>query len=250
MTPFDNVFIPPVPNDSGTAIGAALYGYYNLFTDKKPTSIQLNSAFWGKEYDKDRYLKAIYKYQDRIIVEDTYSVRTVVDDLIHKKVIGWYTGRSEIGPRALGNRSILADPRHAEMKDIINNKVKFREGFRPFAPIVMEEYALDYFDADFFPNPFMLYVGQVKEEKKEQIPAVTHVDGTARLQTLNQNENPKLYNVLSEFYKRTGVPVLMNTSFNTKGKPIVETPEDAIECMLSCEMDVLYLDNYRIIKKG
>lgn len=249
MTPFDYVYIPPVPNDSGTAIGAALYGYYNLFTDKKPTYRQLNSAFWGRDYDKDSYLKAIYKYGDRIIVEEMYSTKSVVDDLIQKRVIGWYQGRSEVGPRALGNRSILADPRHAEMKDIINSKVKFRESFRPFAPIVMEEHVLEYFDTDFIPNPFMLYVGLVKEEKKELIPAVTHVDGTARLQTLNQKESPKLYDVLSAFYKRTGVSVLLNTSFNTKGKPMVETPMDAIECMLSCGMDVLYLGNYRITKR-
>jgi len=249
MTPFDNVYIPPVPNDSGTAIGAALYGYYNLFTDKKPCHKQLNTAFWGKEYDKEHYQKAILKYSDQIVIEETYTVLSVVDDLINKKVIGWYQGRSEIGPRALGNRSILADPRHAEMKDIINNKVKFRESFRPFAPIVLEEYTSDIFDTDFIPNPFMLYVGQVKEEKQKMIPAVTHVDGSARLQTLSYQNNPKLYDVLRGFYQKTGVPVLMNTSFNTKSKPIVETPEDAINCMLSCEMDVLYLGDYRIIKK-
>jgi len=169
-------------------------------------------------------------------------------ELLNGKVIGWFQGGSEFGPRALGNRSILADPRIKDMPYHLNTKVKFREIFRPYAPVIIDEYLNDYFETDFPINPFMLYVGYIKKDKREIIPAVTHVDNTARLQIINEKINYQLYTLIKKFYQLSGVPVLLNTSFNIKGKPIVENPADAMECFLKCDMDVLYLGSYKITK--
>ena len=163
-----------------------------------------------------------------------------------KNVVGWYQDKMEWGPRALGNRSILADPRIAEMKDILNEKIKHRESFRPFAPSILEEFVSEYFDLD-IPSPYMLLVTKVK--KPEKIPAVTHVDGTGRLQTVSKKSNPLYYELISEFHKITGVPVVVNTSMNVRGEPIVNTPKQAYEMLRKTEMDYLVLGNYIISKQ-
>ncbi|MCI0661775.1 MAG: carbamoyltransferase, partial [Acidobacteria bacterium] len=162
------------------------------------------------------------------------------------KIIGWFQGRLEFGPRALGNRSIVVDPRRAEMKDILNSRIKHRESFRPFSPSILEERVSDYFDHA-HPSPFMLMTYRVKPEKRTEIPAPTHVDGTGRLQTVNREQNPLYWGLICEFEKLTGVPVVLNTSFNDN-EPVVCTPEEAIECFLRTRMDVLAIGNYLVEK--
>jgi carbamoyltransferase len=168
--------------------------------------------------------------------------------LAQGKVPGWFQGKMEFGPRALGNRSILADPRDPNMKDLVNRKIKFREEFRPFAPAILEERVSDYFEIN-CPSPYMLLVAQVREDKKNQIPAVTHVDGSARIQTVSHKQNPLFYAVLKEFEKLTGCPVLLNTSFNLTGEPIVCTPQDAYQTFISSGLDYLIMGNYILDKK-
>jgi len=163
------------------------------------------------------------------------------------KILGWLQGRMEVGPRALGNRSILADPRLPEMKDILNHKVKHREGFRPFAPSVLEEDAPEYFE-DYYPSPFMLLVLPVKESKRKDVPAICHIDGTGRLQTVRREDNPLYWELINEFKKLTGMPMVLNTSFNVRGEPIVCTPEDALKCFLSTQMDALIVGNYLVLQ--
>lgn len=163
------------------------------------------------------------------------------------KIVGWFRGRMEFGPRALGHRSILADPRNPKMKDIINEKVKNREPFRPFAPSVLEEASSDYFEL-FCPSPFMLLTAKVKEDKRSMIPAVTHVDGTARIQTVNKEDDLVYYNLIKKFAELTNVPVLLNTSFNIKGEPIVCTPAHAYECLKKTGIDLLVMENFIIEK--
>ena len=160
-------------------------------------------------------------------------------------VVGWYQGKMEWGPRALGNRSILADPRKKEMKDILNEKIKHRESFRPFAPSILEEFTSEYFDMN-IPSPYMLMVSPIK--KPEKIPAVTHVDGTGRLQTVSKNSNPLYYKLINEFYNLTGIPVVINTSMNVKGEPIVNTPEQAYNMLSKTDMDCVFLKNF-LVKK-
>lgn len=247
-TPFENIFIPPAPNDSGTAIGAALYAYYNIFKQEYKATYKLTNAYMGKEYSEEEIENALSKYSDKIKVEKADVTKDAAKAISEGKIVGWFQGKSEFGPRALGNRSILADPRLKEMKDIINKRIKFREWFRPFAPVIIAEFRDEYFDTDFEENPFMLYVAGVKDDKKSIIPAVTHVDGSARVQVINRETNPKFYDLIVEFNKITGVPVLLNTSFNTKGQPIVETPEHAIRDFLESNLEVLYLHDYSIHK--
>ena len=167
--------------------------------------------------------------------------------LSKKKIIGWFQGGSEFGPRALGHRSILADPRDKEMKSLLNQKVKHREEFRPFAPSVLLEFAQEYFELN-IPSPFMLLVTKVKENKKSVIPSVVHIDGTARLQTVTKEDNGIYYDLIYEFYKLTGIPVLLNTSFNKRGEPIVESSGDALKCFLTTGIDYLVLEKYLISK--
>ena len=161
------------------------------------------------------------------------------------KIVGWYQGKMEWGPRALGNRSILADPRDGKMKDILNEKIKHRESFRPFAPSVLEEHAADYFELD-IPSPYMLMVTKIKQPDK--IPAVTHVDGTGRLQTVSKQSNPLYYDLINEFYKKTGIPVIINTSMNVMGEPIVNTPEQAYNMIKKTDMDYIVMGSYLVSK--
>jgi carbamoyltransferase len=209
----------------------------------------MNHAYWGAEHSAgsvEQFL-AGNNIRYRRFEDEGQLVEQVVDRIQAGKVIGWSQGRFEWGPRALGNRSILADPRRGDMKDTVNVKIKFREPFRPFAPSVLVEKAGNYFalaePERHYPARFMLFVADVREEKREVIPAITHVDGTGRLQTVRRDDNPRYYRLIETFGAATGVPVLLNTSFNLRGEPIVNTPENAFQTFRRSGLDVLVLGN-------
>jgi carbamoyltransferase len=234
----------PGSGDNGTCIGAA-YCLYNQ-TLHQSTRYQHNSPYLGTSYSDDeierllRSCKLAYlRYED--ICLDTAQL------LREGKIIGWFQGRMEIGPRALGCRSILADPTIAGMKDKINAEVKHREPYRPFAPSCPTEHRMTYFDIE-VEDPFMLKVCNVRKEMQEKIPAITHVDGTARLQTVDPQTNPLYHRMINEFGKLSGIPVVLNTSFNIMGEPIVESPTDAIRCFFSTGLDVLVIGSF-IVRK-
>jgi len=250
-TPFDNVHIPPSPGDAGSAVGCAQYLYY--IHHKNPRIIEKNKSkviheniYTGPSYSNEQIKEFLdsknISYQELDQAELFQSTAQLIAD---GNIVGWYQGKMEWGPRALGSRSILADPRKSEMKDILNEKIKHRESFRPFAPSILEEYVSEYFDIDRI-SPYMLFVVPVK--KPEHIPAVTHVDGTGRLQTVNKDANPPYYQLISEFQKITGIPVIINTSMNVMGEPIVNTPEQAYQMIVKTDMDYLVLGNY-LVKK-
>lgn len=245
---FENVWVQPAAGDDGVAIGCAYYGH--LAIQKRPRSFVMDHAYLGIEYTEKAVREALDKWLVRL-----ETVRTDGKDicaetarlLAEGNVFGWFQGRSEFGPRALGNRSIIADPRAPEMKDKLNKRVKHRQAFRPFAPVVLAERAGEIFEGD-GESPFMLLAKHVRPEWKHKVPAIVHVDGTARVQTVRESQNPRLYRLLREFDAITGVPVLLNTSFNVKGEPIVETPGDAIECFLDTGIDYLSLHDTLIAK--
>jgi len=247
-TPFEDVFIQPAAGDSGGALGAAFYAYHVLLC--RPRRFVLEHAYWGAEYSEDEVRSALNERGVRYerIEDDERITDLVVDALVRGKVVGWFQGRFEWGPRALGNRSILADPRRVEMRDIVNLKIKFREPFRPFAPVVLEERTGEYFDlcepARHYPARYMLLVAPIPEDKQAIIPAVTHVNGTGRLQTIRREWNPQYYRVVEKFGEATGVPVLLNTSFNLRGEPIVNTPQNALNTFSSSGIDMLVLDHF------
>jgi carbamoyltransferase len=246
---FENVWIQPAAGDDGIAIGAAYYGHLAL--QKKPRSFVMNHAYVGVHHSDKELADATDRPLIRLVTKtgaDADICTATAKVLAEGKVIGWFQGRSEFGPRALGNRSIIADPRTPEMKDKLNSRVKFRQAFRPFAPIVLFERAHEIFEGD-EDSPYMLLAKRVRPEWRDKIPAIVHVDGTARVQTVRQETNDRLYRLLKEFDALTGVPVLLNTSFNVKGEPIVETPKDAMECFLSTGIDYLALHD-RLISKG
>lgn len=250
--PFEKIYIQPAAGDDGGALGAALYAWHGLL--KKPHNSVMNHAYWGQAYDAgeiERTLRDQSISYETCASEDALMER-MVDALSSGKVIGFYQGRSEWGPRALGNRSILADPRRADMKDIVNTKIKFREPYRPFAPSVIEEETEKFFDlsnaSQQTPARFMLYVCDVRKGKQSALPAITHVDGTARLQTVQRETNPRYHRLISSFGKATGVPVVLNTSFNLKGEPIVDSPRDALSTFHRSGLDMLVLENM-IIRK-
>lgn len=208
----------------------------------------LFSPYLGRPYTMSEIEAAIEAFADRIVVQPCQDVyEEAATAIADGKIIGWFQQGAECGPRALGNRSLLADPRRADMKDIINARIKFREGFRPFAPSVLWEHQQAYFDLD-IPSPYMLMVADIWPRMRAVIPAVTHVDGTGRLQTVMKELNPRYYRLIEAFYGLTGVPIVLNTSFNVKGEPIVETPEDAIRCFLGSNFDELYLEQVRVVK--
>jgi len=250
--PFEQVHIPPSPGDAGSAIGCAAYAYYSFFNHDRiietdNAAMILNNVFVGPQYSNDEIKlfleskKISYeKYDQQDLLKKTAKL------ISEQNVVGWFQGRMEWGPRALGNRSILADPRRPEMKDILNEKIKHRESFRPFAPSILEEYVSEYFELD-IPSPYMLLVAKVK--KPDVIPAVTHVDGTGRLQTVSKKVNPLYYNLINEFFKLTGVPVIVNTSMNVRGEPIVNTLDQAYKMILKTDMDYLVIGNY-LISRG
>jgi carbamoyltransferase len=251
-TPFEELYIQPSAGDGGGAMGAALWAYHTVLGH--PRTFVLEHSYWGEEHSQDvieTFLRQHNIAHQRFDDEEKL-IHQVVDSLEAGHVVGWFQGRSEWGPRALGNRSILADPRRSDMKNIVNTKIKFREPFRPFAPSVLEEHTDKYFvlsePARHYPARFMLYVVDVKEDKRTVIPAITHVDGTGRLQTVNSRTNPRYYKLIKQFGEATGVPVVLNTSFNLKGEPIVNTPYEAFQTFSRCGMDLLVLDHC-IVKK-
>ena len=253
-TPFEEIYIQPAAGDGGASTGAALYCYHGILG--KPRNFVMEHAYWGQEHspaDTREFLKE-NNISYELIEDDQKLIERVVDSIQNGKVIGWHQGRFEWGPRALGNRSILADPRSTEMKDIVNVKIKFREPFRPFAPSILEEKAGEYFDIDepekHYPARFMLYVTDVHEDKRDILPAITHVDGTGRLQTVRKDLNPKYHKLIETFGDATGVPVLLNTSFNLKGEPVVNTPAEAFSSFSASGMDLLVLGNYLVTKNG
>jgi carbamoyltransferase len=215
---------------------------------KKERAPRLHSPYLGPGYDEtrmradlDRY-GAVYRR-----LEESELLSTTAELLDTAHVVGWYQGRLEWGPRALGHRSILGDARHPEMRSIINMKIKFREGFRPFAPTVLEEHCGEFFDLD-RPSPYMLLVAPVHEAQKEGLHAITHVDGTARVQTINRDQDALYYDLVKAFYDRTGCPVVINTSMNVRGEPIVNTPEDAYLCFMRTHMDALAVGPFLLLK--
>ena len=251
--PFDNVHIPPSPGDGGSAVGCAQYLYFvhnnkkRIIENNHSKLIQEN-VYVGPSYNDEYIIKFLDSNNIKYEKFEKQSLLKKTAQLISTgNIVGWYQGKMEWGPRALGNRSILADPRNASMKDILNEKIKHRESFRPFAPSVLEEYASDFFDID-IPSPYMLMVAKVK--KPEIIPAVTHVDGTGRLQTVSNDANPLYYDLINEFYKITGVPVIINTSMNVMGEPIVNTPEQAFQMIVKTDMDCLVMGNNLIFSDG
>ncbi len=247
---FENVWIQPAAGDDGIAIGCAAYGQIEVL--KQPRSFVMKQSYVGKLYADRDIEQATQKFLVRIqttAVRSDDICRDTAKLLAEQRVIGWFQGGSEFGPRALGNRSLLADPRKAEMKDILNSRVKHRQPFRPFAPIVLIERAKEIFEGE-EDSPFMLIAKPVRPEWRDRIPAIVHVDGTARVQTVSQDTNPVLYRLLKEFEALTGVPVLINTSFNVKGEPIVETPRDAMICFLTTGIDNLVLHDTLISKNA
>jgi carbamoyltransferase len=246
---FENVWIQPAAGDDGIAIGCAYYGYLELLKQRR--SFVMDHSYAGKRYTEQDIDRALAKFLVRIQTTALRSediCRETAKLLADQSVIGWFQGASEFGPRALGNRSLLADPRKAEMKDILNRRVKHRQAFRPFAPIVLAERAKEIFEGE-EDSPFMLIAKHVRPEWRDRIPAVVHVDGTARVQTVHAQTNPLLYRLLKEFDALTGVPVLINTSFSVKGEPIVETPPDAVVCFLTTGIDNLILHD-RLVSKN
>ena len=222
----------------------------------KPRRFVMEHAYWGAEYSPgeiEKFLKENNIHYQRLD-DDEELMDRVVDRLQAGKVIGWFEGRFEWGPRALGHRSILADPRRADIKDILNVKIKFREPFRPFAPSVLAEKAEEYFvlpeAARHYPARFMLYVVDVKKNKRDIVPAITHVDGTGRLQTVHRATAPRYYRLIELFGEATGVPIILNTSFNLRGEPIVNTPREAFSTFSIGQMDGLVLDHYLIERRG
>ena len=242
--PFERLFVQPASSDSGCALGAALYVHHSIL--KNESRDPLRDVYLGPEYDSDEIeadlRRNLLNYE---IVENPSEIAAAL--LTEGKIVGWFQGRMEFGPRALGNRSILADPRQADMKDRINAAVKFREPFRPFAPSVIEEKSDDYFE-NVGGSPYMLRVTQVRPGMDERIPAVTHVNGTARLHTVSHESNPLYHELIQCFGEKTGVPVVLNTSFNVRGEPIVCTPKEAIACFFSSGLDALILDRFLLQK--
>ena len=267
---FDNIWIQPAAGDAGGSLGAAL-GYWHIDLDKERNDIEkdnMKGSYLGDEFNENEIIKkfdeigAVYKKLDQDEV-----INKTAEDLAEGKAIGWFQGRMEFGPRALGNRSILGDPRSEKMQKNLNLKVKYRESFRPFAPSILREDLSDWFELN-TDSPYMLLVSDVKKNKtleldenqkkkfgidllnikKSEIPAVTHVDYSARIQTVSKEINPLYYKLISKFKEKTGCPVLVNTSFNIRSEPIVHTPEDAFRCFMGTELDTLVVGNFYLTK--
>ncbi len=244
--PFERIWVQPAAGDAGTALGAALWtDLQERHTDER--SWQMDHAFLGPAYG-DREIEEFLRWSKLPYRRLNNVAEEVADILVQDRVIGWYQGRMEFGPRALGARSILASPIHAEMQAKLN-EIKDREDFRPVAPVVLEEEAANWFTGARV-SPFMLFIYDVPPDKADRIPAVRHVDGTARIQTINRAQNPPYYDLLKAFQRRTGVPVLVNTSFNTRGEPIVCTPRDAVESFWTSPLDALAIGSFLLEKPG
>ncbi len=244
--PVEDVFVQPAAGDAGGAMGVALWAWHDLLD--KPRVWKLDDAYLGPGYSEDEIRQAldacgaVYRRLDREPL-----LEAVADLIDQAQVVGWYQGRLEWGPRALGHRSILGDARHPEMREIINRKIKMREGFRPFAPTVLEEHCSKYFELD-RPSPYMLLVAQVRPEHRN-LPAITHVDNSARIQTINRQQDALYYDLIDTFRKKTGCSVIINTSMNVRGEPIVNTPDEAYKCFMRTDMDVLAAGPFLMQKK-
>ncbi len=269
---FDHIWIQPAAGDAGGALGAALMIHYQYLGNPRkndPLRDSQKGSYLGPDFPNEEIEKFLKKkgfpYRK---LSDSELYETVSDYMIEEKVVGWFQGRMEYGPRALGNRSIVGDARSPKMQSIMNLKIKYRESFRPFAPTIMEEYISDYFEID-CPSPYMLLVADVKKDKqlpvpedkknlwgidllnipKSTIPAITHVDYSARIQSVNEETNPRYYRLIQAFYRKTGCPVIINTSFNVRGEPIVCAPSEAYTCFMRTEMDYLVLGNCVLDKR-
>lgn len=244
-TPFDEVYIHPNAGDGGTSLGAAYYLWNEQMNNPKPEPLE--HAYLGAAFTDERIEDALEQAELKATELTDAELYNQTAGLISQgNVVGWFQGQMEWGPRALGNRSIVVDPRDADMKEVLNERIKKREPFRPFAPSILEDYTSEYFEQD-YPAPTMLMVYQVRFDKRSEIPAVTHIDGSGRLQTVNKKDNERYYQLIDAFREITGVPVVLNTSFN-ENEPIVCSPEDAINCFQRTKMDVLAIGNY-LVKK-
>jgi carbamoyltransferase len=249
-TPFEQVYVHPAAGDGGLAVGAAYFVWHQKL--HKPRSFVMEHAYWGPGYSRDEIRRALdaggVSQNGFSIVElpEEELMRQTAAIIAEGKILGWFQGRAEWGPRALGNRSIVADPRRPEMKEILNRRIKHREIFRPFAPSILAEATGEYFEKS-HPSPFMTLAYSVRREKREKIPAPTHVDGTGRLQTVTREANPRYHALITAFHKLTGVPVVLNTSFNDN-EPIVCRPEEALDCFLRTQMDALVLGDFLIAR--
>jgi carbamoyltransferase len=242
-TPFREIFIQPAAGDSGTALGAAFYIWNALLAN--PRGCVMTDAYFGPEYSDSEVEHALrsfgVSFEKREDIEDVAAML-----LAQGKIVGWFQGRMEFGPRALGNRSILADPRQEEIKDVLNRRIKHRESFRPFAPSILAEYVDEYFE-EAYASPFMLLVFKVRPEKRPVIPATEHVDHTGRIQSVSREVNPRFWNLIDAFRKRTGIPLVLNTSFN-ENEPIVCSPQDALHCYVTTKMDALIMGNFLVMR--
>jgi carbamoyltransferase len=253
-TPFREVYVQPASADNGTAVGAAFYAWHHGLG--QPRSFVMEHGYWGPEFD-DAEIERVLSAHRRRLADERCVVQQQTDEdalcrwtaerLAGGRIVGWFQGRMEWGARALGNRSILADPRRADMREVINTRIKYREKFRPFAPSILDDAIDDYF-VGAVPDPFMVHVYPVRRDKRAVIPAVTHVDGSGRLQTVSRTSNPRYWTLIKAFEKVTGVPVLLNTSFN-ENEPIVHKPEEALECFLRTRMDALVLGSWTVERR-
>ena len=249
-TPFEQIYVHPAAGDAGLAVGAAFYVWHQILG--KPRSFVMDHAYWGPSFSRDEVRRAV---DASGLPQKAYSIEELPEEdltgraasiIAEGKILGWFQGRAEWGPRALGNRSIVADPRRAEMKEILNRRIKHREIFRPFAPSILAEATGQWFEKS-HPSPFMTMAYSVRPEKRDKIPAPTHVDGTGRLQTVTREANPRYWRLIKSFEGLTGVPVVLNTSFNDN-EPIVCRPEEALDCFLRTQMDALVLGDFLITK--
>jgi carbamoyltransferase len=244
-TDFEDIYIHPAAGDAGTSFGVCYYIWHQILG--QPRGFVLENAYTGPQFTNEEI--------ETVLKENNLSYATLNEDELVKKtadivadgnIVGWFQGRMEWGPRALGNRSIIADPRRDDMKDILNARIKHREKFRPFAPSIMMDHVGEYFDQT-YPDPFMIKVYNVLPEKHKEIPAVTHVDGTGRLQTVDKTNSPLYWSLINAFREKTGVPVVLNTSFN-ENEPIVCTPSEAVDCFMRTKMDAIVVGNYLVQK--
>ena len=245
QTDFQEVWIQPAANDAGTSVGAALYLWHQVLG--KPRSFVMRHAYWGPEFSESQ-IRALLEEEGAVYrkLPEQELIDCVATQIADGKIVGWFQGRMEFGPRALGNRSILADPRREDMKDTLNARIKYREPFRPFCPSVLAEKTGEWFEVD-YPSPFMIMAFKIRPQQRHRIPAVTHADGTGRLQTVEKDVNPVYWKLIKRFDELTGIPILLNTSFN-ENEPIVNTPEEALNCFLRTQMDILVLGPFVLYK--